>query len=68
MNMSETIAFPLLNEPYDIIAPTWTHPFWQGSSVINIKLYLTDDTEKVIQFSTDYAKVFARAILKRCGE
>ena len=60
-------AFPELNELVEICAPTTTHPFWQGSSVINIKFSMSDGSEKVMQLSKDYAKVFALALLKRCA-
>ena len=58
-------VFPELDEAYEICAPTVTHPFWQGSSVINIKFSMSDGTEKVMQMSKQYAKVFALALLKR---
>ena len=61
-------AFPELNELFEICAPTATHPFWQGSSVINIKFEMSDGTEKIMQMSRDYAKCFAKALLKSCGE
>jgi hypothetical protein len=60
--------FPLLNESVDIIAPTATLPFWQGSSVVNLRFDMSDGSVKIMQMSKEYARSVALALLNYCKE
>lgn len=45
-----------------------SHQMWEGLEIISVKFALSDGTVKLAQMSVDYAKVFAKELLRQCGE
>lgn len=66
MNMSEPIAFTDVTELVRVQRSGFVHPFWEGLPTIDIKFEMSDGTEKVMQMSSNMAKVFAQNILIAC--
>ena len=43
-------------------------PFWVGCKTVDMTIELSDGTVTIIQMSAEYARVVAKAMLKRCDQ
>lgn len=70
MNMSEAIPFidpTIAHEGIRVQSSASCHPYWEGLPTIDIKLSLTDGTEKVIQLSRTFGMQLGRQLMLACA-